>query len=48
MRGIMTRLGLNGVPHAFAFDKEGKLIWHGHPNQCENIVKKLDKSTDNW
>lgn len=23
--------GIRGIPHAFVIDREGKVVWHGHP-----------------
>lgn len=27
----MRAFGVDGIPHAFVIDKQGKLAWHGHP-----------------
>ena len=27
----MKAFGIGGIPHAFVIDKEGKLVWQGHP-----------------
>jgi thiol-disulfide isomerase/thioredoxin len=29
--GYMKEFGINGIPHAFIVDKEGRVVWHGHP-----------------
>lgn len=29
--GYMKAYGINGIPHAFIVDKEGKVAWQGHP-----------------
>jgi thiol-disulfide isomerase/thioredoxin len=29
--GYMEAYGVNGIPHAFVVNKEGNLVWHGHP-----------------
>jgi thiol-disulfide isomerase/thioredoxin len=29
--GYMTAFKQNGIPHAFIVDKEGRIVWHGHP-----------------
>ena len=29
--GYMKAFGINGIPHAFVVDKEGRVIWQGHP-----------------
>jgi len=30
-QAYMEAAGVNGIPHSFIVDKEGKLSWHGHP-----------------
>lgn len=30
-KGYMDAYAINGIPHAFIVDKEGRVIWHGHP-----------------
>lgn len=27
----MEAFGINGIPHAFVVDKDGTIVWHGHP-----------------
>jgi hypothetical protein len=27
----MTKNHVNGIPHAFVLDKDGRVAWHGHP-----------------
>lgn len=29
--GYMKEFGVNGIPHAFVVDKQGRVIWQGHP-----------------
>ena len=29
--GYMEAFNINGIPHAFVVDKEGRIIWQGHP-----------------
>jgi thiol-disulfide isomerase/thioredoxin len=29
--GYLQAFGVNGIPHAFIVDKEGRIVWHGHP-----------------
>ncbi|MSU58069.1 MAG: redoxin domain-containing protein [Pedosphaera sp.] len=29
--GYMEAYGINGIPHAFIVDKEGRVVWLGHP-----------------
>jgi len=36
----MTPFDQEGIPHAFIIDKEGMLVWHGHP------VGSLDKALE--
>ncbi len=31
--GYMTAFKVNGIPHAFIVDAQGKFAWHGHPMQ---------------
>ena len=38
--GYMRAYGVNGIPHAFIVDKEGRVAWHGHP------MAGLDKALD--
>jgi len=37
----MGAFGINGIPHAFIVDKEGRLIWHGHP--MDNLEETLEE-----
>lgn len=30
-KAYMMAFGIDGIPHAFIIDKEGRLAWHGHP-----------------
>ena len=30
-KGYMREFNVNGIPHAFVVDKEGRIIWQGHP-----------------
>jgi len=39
-RGYMEAFGINGIPHAFIVNREGRLAWHGHP------MAGLDKALD--
>lgn len=38
--GYMGAFGVNGIPHAFVVDADGKIAWHGHP--MDNLEKALD------
>jgi thiol-disulfide isomerase/thioredoxin len=29
--GYMEAFKIDGIPHAFIVDKEGRIVWHGHP-----------------
>lgn len=44
----MTAFGVRGIPHAFVVDKEGRIVWHGHPmSELETVIKGvLDGSWD--
>lgn len=38
----MSKYGVRGIPHAFLVDREGKVIWHGHPmGELDSQLKKL-------
>jgi thiol-disulfide isomerase/thioredoxin len=39
--GYMQAYGINGIPHAFIVDKEGKIAWEGHP--MAGLDKVLDE-----
>lgn len=30
-RAYMGEFGVRGIPHAFVVDKQGQIVWHGHP-----------------
>ncbi|MGC3957126.1 MAG: TlpA disulfide reductase family protein [Verrucomicrobiota bacterium] len=30
-KGYMQAFGIGGIPHAFIVDKEGRVVWQGHP-----------------
>lgn len=30
-KGYMTAYGQGGIPHAFIVDKQGRIVWNGHP-----------------
>ena len=46
--GYMEAFGQGGIPHAFIVDKEGRIVWHGHPMDgldkavAEVLAGKLD------
>ncbi|CAL6055764.1 FixW_protein [Hexamita inflata] len=39
----MEQQGVDGIPHAFLFDKTGALVWQGHPmdGECADKLKEL-------
>lgn len=40
--GYMSAFGINGIPHAFIVDKNGKIAWHGHPmDDMEDVLKEV-------
>ena len=43
--GYMERYGINGIPHAFVVDKEGRIAWHGHP--MSGLDRVLDQMAAN-
>ncbi|CAL6055758.1 FixW_protein [Hexamita inflata] len=40
---FMEQQGVDGIPHAFLFDKTGALVWQGHPmdGECADKLKEL-------
>ncbi len=44
--GYMERYGINGIPHAFVVDKEGRIAWHGHPmSGLERVLDQMAANT---
>jgi hypothetical protein len=41
-KGYMGAYGINGIPHAFVVDREGRIAWHGHP--MAGLDKALEKA----
>ena len=40
--GYMRAFNINGIPHAFVVDKEGRFAWHGHPmDRLEEVLQEL-------
>ncbi|KAH0572947.1 putative FixW protein [Spironucleus salmonicida] len=41
---FMESNGVQGIPHAFVFDKAGTLIYSGHPGgpECEEALAKIN------
>ncbi len=38
----MSAFGINGIPHAFLVDKEGRVVWQGHPMaELEQSIQSL-------
>lgn len=34
--------GIEGIPHAFLFDRTGTLVWHGHPlDNLEHVIRQV-------
>lgn len=46
--GYMQAFGVNGIPHAFVVDKEGRIVWQGHPmaDLEQTIQQVLDGKYD--
>jgi thiol-disulfide isomerase/thioredoxin len=40
-QAYMGAYGINGIPHAFVVDREGRVAWHGHP--MAGLDKVLDQ-----
>ena len=42
----MGAYGVNGIPHAFIVDKEGRIAWHGHPMQAmDQVLERMTANT---
>ncbi|CAL5985936.1 FixW_protein [Hexamita inflata] len=43
LNDFMEQQGVDGIPHAFLFDKTGALVWQGHPmdGECADKLKEL-------
>jgi thiol-disulfide isomerase/thioredoxin len=41
---LMTKNNVRGIPHAFIFDKDNKMLWHGHPMspECEKLLQQYN------
>ncbi len=39
-KGYMEAFGIDGIPHAFVVDKEGRIVWDGHP--MADLERTLD------
>lgn len=39
--GYMQAFEIGGIPHAFIVNKEGKIVWHGHP--MDRLEETLDE-----
>jgi thiol-disulfide isomerase/thioredoxin len=38
----LEAFGIEGIPHAFLIDKEGKIAWHGHPMaELEDVIEAV-------
>jgi thiol-disulfide isomerase/thioredoxin len=43
---FMGAYDINGIPHAFVIDKEGRIAWHGHPMYgLERVLEQLASNT---
>ncbi|KAH0572335.1 putative FixW protein [Spironucleus salmonicida] len=40
MKYLLDYYKIQGVPHAFIFDKDGVIIWNGHPRSMDGIITK--------
>lgn len=42
IKGYMKAFGVTSIPHAFIVDKEGKVVWHGHPlAELEHVLTNV-------
>src|SRR5205823_3145246 len=41
--------GINGIPNAFVIDKDGRIVWQGHPaypeDRMDNVIQKVVAGT---
>lgn len=38
----MTAFGVEGIPHAFVVDRQGRIAWHGHPMEgLDQVLEQL-------
>jgi thiol-disulfide isomerase/thioredoxin len=37
--GYLGATGVQGIPHAYVVDKDGKMVWHGNPNQPSEAME---------
>jgi hypothetical protein len=43
-KDVGEKLGITGIPHAFLVDKDGKIVWEGHPAQLNDAeIAKIVK-----
>ena len=35
---LASKLGVNGIPHAFLVNAQGKIVWDGHPSELDDKV----------
>ncbi len=41
-KGYMKAFGARGIPHAFIIDKQGKIVWQGHPmDNMDSVLEKV-------
>jgi len=41
-QAYMAAFKENGIPHAFIVDREGRLVWHGHPmDDMDSVLEKV-------
>ena len=42
-KAYMEAFDVDGIPHAFVVDKEGRIVWHGHPSFPEDRMDEVLK-----
>jgi peroxiredoxin len=41
-KAYMGAFGVNGIPHAFVVDQQGRIVWNGHPMaELEKVVEQV-------
>jgi tetratricopeptide (TPR) repeat protein len=40
-RAYMDAFGVEGIPHAFLVDRSGALVWHGYPQDADEVLDQV-------
>lgn len=39
-KAYLTASGVTGIPHAYVIDKQGRMVWHGHPMEMDPVLEQ--------